>query len=348
MITPGRKFSAGNSYRYGFNGKEKDKDISEGGQDYGMRIYDSRLGRFLSVDPLTMGFAMLSPYQFASNTPISAIDIDGKEAEIVVDKKAKEIQVNFKFTYTEATMKTIEGQNLAFGDINNSFDYYYKPTSSGETQATKDASAFSGKSKTELEILLGGKIASGGDGYFNIDFGNSGTYKVFCNLTIDNKLNPKKDITVSELEIHPAVTDDEEAETNETGVHAPIGKNTNAKSFGTLISHEIGHKGGNSDYYKILKDNPFKNRMKQITIVTPEGYHQENTVGELMDRGPTMKIVSEGSIKNMISDALKKAESVKQNKVTLLSGSVNQYIDPRTNEPASSTTPPKIIKKENN
>ncbi len=37
------------NYSYGFNGKEDDKDISEGGQDYGMRIYDSRVGRFLSV-----------------------------------------------------------------------------------------------------------------------------------------------------------------------------------------------------------------------------------------------------------------------------------------------------------
>ena len=27
---PGRKFSAGTEYRYGFNGKENDKDISEG------------------------------------------------------------------------------------------------------------------------------------------------------------------------------------------------------------------------------------------------------------------------------------------------------------------------------
>ncbi len=68
-----------NVYRYGFNGKENDKDISEGGQDYGMRIYDSRLGRFLSVDPLTKSYPMLTPYQFASNSPIQNVDLDGKE-----------------------------------------------------------------------------------------------------------------------------------------------------------------------------------------------------------------------------------------------------------------------------
>jgi hypothetical protein len=50
-------------------------------QDYGMRIYDPRLGRFLSVDPITADFPMLTPYQFASNNPIVNIDLDGLEGE---------------------------------------------------------------------------------------------------------------------------------------------------------------------------------------------------------------------------------------------------------------------------
>jgi RHS repeat-associated protein len=69
------------TYRYGFNGKENDNEVKETGnqQDYGMRIYDPRLGRFLSVDPLTKSFSMLTPYQFASNRPIEGIDLDGEE-----------------------------------------------------------------------------------------------------------------------------------------------------------------------------------------------------------------------------------------------------------------------------
>jgi hypothetical protein len=35
--------------------------------------------RFLSVDPLTKSYPELTPYQFASNTPIRAIDLDGLE-----------------------------------------------------------------------------------------------------------------------------------------------------------------------------------------------------------------------------------------------------------------------------
>ena len=79
MSIPGRKYDNGSGYRYGFNGKEDDKDISEGGQDYGARIYDGRLGRFLSIDPLTKNYPMLTPYQFASNSPICLIDIVGLE-----------------------------------------------------------------------------------------------------------------------------------------------------------------------------------------------------------------------------------------------------------------------------
>ncbi|MBL0200731.1 MAG: hypothetical protein IPP81_11480 [Chitinophagaceae bacterium] len=90
MNMPGRKFTAATGYRYGFNGKENDKDISEGGQDYGMRIYDVRLGRFLSKDPLTKTYPFYSPYQFAGNSPIKFIDIDGKEPglnELIKDYK---------------------------------------------------------------------------------------------------------------------------------------------------------------------------------------------------------------------------------------------------------------------
>ena len=77
---PGREYQAQPS-RFGFNGKENDNDVKGFGnqQDYGMRIYDARIGRFLSVDPLTRHFPWFTPYQFAGNNPISFIDLDGKE-----------------------------------------------------------------------------------------------------------------------------------------------------------------------------------------------------------------------------------------------------------------------------
>jgi hypothetical protein len=47
--------------------------------DYGNRIYDPRRAGFDSVDPLIYTYPWLTPYQFAGNTPIEAIDIDGLE-----------------------------------------------------------------------------------------------------------------------------------------------------------------------------------------------------------------------------------------------------------------------------
>ena len=82
---PGRKFNTP-TYRYGFNGKETDVEVSNSGdaiQDYGMRIYDPRLGKFLSMDPIISKFAFYSPYQFAGNKPIVAIDLDGLEPVFV-------------------------------------------------------------------------------------------------------------------------------------------------------------------------------------------------------------------------------------------------------------------------
>ncbi len=84
MQMPGRKFSqASTKYRYGFNGKENDNDVKGEGnqQDYGLRIYDPRLGRFLSVDPITAKYPELTSYQFASNRPIDGVDLDGLEWE---------------------------------------------------------------------------------------------------------------------------------------------------------------------------------------------------------------------------------------------------------------------------
>lgn len=81
MLMPGRTYSATSAYRYGFNGKEQDSAINGNGvdYDYGMRVYDARICRFLSVDAIAKEYPELSTFQFASNTPIFGIDRDGKE-----------------------------------------------------------------------------------------------------------------------------------------------------------------------------------------------------------------------------------------------------------------------------
>jgi RHS repeat-associated protein len=70
-------------YRFGYNGKEDDDEW--GKQDYGFRISDPRIGRFLSVDPLAKEYPWYTPYQFAGNGPIANIDLDGLEEFYAAD-----------------------------------------------------------------------------------------------------------------------------------------------------------------------------------------------------------------------------------------------------------------------
>jgi len=74
------------SSTYGFNGMEKDNSIKGQGNsyDYGFRMQDPRLGRFLSVDPATVSFPWSSPYAFAENDVIRSIDLEGKERFIII------------------------------------------------------------------------------------------------------------------------------------------------------------------------------------------------------------------------------------------------------------------------
>jgi len=77
---PGRKYSQSSlTYRYGFNGKEKASEITSDDYDFGERIYDGRLGRWLSVDPLEGKNVSWTPYVFCGNNPIVFVDPDGRD-----------------------------------------------------------------------------------------------------------------------------------------------------------------------------------------------------------------------------------------------------------------------------
>ena len=84
MPRPG--FTTG-GYRYFFNGQEADNEVlGEGGfQNYGFRMYDTRIARFWGVDPLTKNYPMLTPFQFASCSPVWGVDIDGLEVRVYVE-----------------------------------------------------------------------------------------------------------------------------------------------------------------------------------------------------------------------------------------------------------------------
>ncbi len=80
MTMPGRSYNS-SSYRFGFNGMEKDDEIVGTGNslNYKYRMHDPRLGRFFAVDPLAAKYPYNSPYAFIENRVIDAVELEGLE-----------------------------------------------------------------------------------------------------------------------------------------------------------------------------------------------------------------------------------------------------------------------------
>ena len=69
-------------YRYFFNGQEGDNEVFGEVADFGyeFRQYDSRLGRWRSVDPKWSEYPGVSPYVFCNGSPVMLMDPKGEEA----------------------------------------------------------------------------------------------------------------------------------------------------------------------------------------------------------------------------------------------------------------------------
>lgn len=80
---PGRSFTS-ESYRYGYQGSEKDFDVAEGDYTTHFRMLDTRLGRWFSVDPKATAFE--SPYVSMGNNPISYNDSQGDTTAVYSSK----------------------------------------------------------------------------------------------------------------------------------------------------------------------------------------------------------------------------------------------------------------------
>ena|GEM_PF-3966246 len=107
--------SAGDNYRYGFQGQEMDDEIKGEGNslNYEYRMHDPRIGRFFAVDPLAPKYPHNSPYAFSENRVIDAVELEGLESQVIVDNSIKD--------YKEKHIiksGTVEFQNLiAVGNV---------------------------------------------------------------------------------------------------------------------------------------------------------------------------------------------------------------------------------------
>ncbi|MFT7382018.1 MAG: RHS repeat-associated protein [Roseivirga sp.] len=98
MQMPGREFSA-EDYRYGFNGMEKDDEWKGEGNsyDFGARMYDATIGRWLSLDPLSSVYPWVSDYSFVANNPLSYVDPDGEKIVFGTQFDGSKTTFSFRF-----------------------------------------------------------------------------------------------------------------------------------------------------------------------------------------------------------------------------------------------------------
>jgi RHS repeat-associated protein len=81
MTMPGRSYNAHTS-RHGFTGHEKESDLAEGIYTTEYRLYDARVGRWLSVDPLFEKYVGMSPYNYCMLNPVMMVDSDGRKFDL--------------------------------------------------------------------------------------------------------------------------------------------------------------------------------------------------------------------------------------------------------------------------
>lgn len=72
MPMPNRNIEGG--YRYGYQGEYAEKDQETGKEAFELRLWDGRIGRWLTIDPYGQ---YDSPYLGMGNDPINGIDSDG-------------------------------------------------------------------------------------------------------------------------------------------------------------------------------------------------------------------------------------------------------------------------------
>ena len=153
-----------NTYKYGYQGSEKDDEVSGGGNSYTteFRQLDPRLGRWFSVDPVFQPWQ--SPYTSMDNDPICLNDVLGLDPDPQPDSK-----VLASKGYTATDKLGNEWKRTLSSKGHWSKWEMVKPAEQKEKQKTADTPKEEKPKLNENKLEAKEKTATKGD--YNSDYG---------------------------------------------------------------------------------------------------------------------------------------------------------------------------------
>jgi len=158
--------------KYLYNGKEFQDELSLNCYDYGARMYDGAIGRFMVQDAYAEKYHWMSPFQYGANNPVLMIDINGDSLFV---------------TYGSRTLKYYNG---IYYEANGSIAKTNKKgkiIGEGRSFFNQTLKNIGNISSTERGLSLVGGIASNSE--FNITIHQSDD---------QNKYDPNSEISASD------------------------------------------------------------------------------------------------------------------------------------------------------
>ena len=247
MIMPGRKYTIGSVYRYGFNGQEKVEEINESVTTAMFWEYDSRIGRRWNIDPKTN--ISISPYNCFAGNPIFLSDEKGDSTSGGGDPPVRigaSIGLRIGLGSSGGNINLTGSVGIRVGSTNNNIIGFVSGSAYGGNQLGTTASG--GRVQFDLSAGVYGSVGTG-----------SGTARNFYTLNY-NTISPFKNTSDLSISFGQMVTKNSAINANGDGPGAQaqgilglrLGNNfmlsTNndsklAPSFAGLIGKPLNLKG---------------------------------------------------------------------------------------------------------